>query len=292
MSFLINPSILQLTACEFRARGLKQKFNIVGATGEIHGWDTSHADNKQNDPTDRRWEERDMKLEVQVLNEDIRRSLPHLENEALRLEADIFAIEKAAKLAVEKQKELPPLLNKTALELEVEMGQTAELRMRIKAAMQHDIDHKRKEKAQKVQRVGALREQLALTADEADVLRGAVRDLHRQELAEQQRIGCLRSALESAKEQFNNHHGVNGWIREAWRTTNLEAGRAQDAELVMSVTDAARGLQRWLPPKSTGGAALHEESKKFLIEKQIKSETCIDFDIFTQLAQWISSQAC
>ena len=53
-------------------------------------------------------------LELRVLNEEIRGCLPALEAQALRLESQIYSIDKATTAALAAQKNLPPLLNKTA----------------------------------------------------------------------------------------------------------------------------------------------------------------------------------
>ncbi len=123
---------------------LKQNFNIIGAAAEVAGWglepdaiDSSKS--VKNDAAglagqvnataapissaeDLRLKDMDEILELQVLSEEIRACLPKLESMALHLEAQIYDIDKATESALAAQKQLPPLLNKSAEELEVEMG--------------------------------------------------------------------------------------------------------------------------------------------------------------------------
>jgi chromosome segregation ATPase len=266
LSLQIEQSSLEKETAEFEqsSSDLKQKYNIMGAAAEIHGWDVPDSSSAEESVEDKKWSEMNRKLEVQVLNEDIRKCLHKYEAEALKLEADIFAIEKAAKLSVEKQKELPPLLNKTATELEKEMGMTIESRIRLKARMQHDIEVMKREKAQKVHRVSALREQLALTADEHDVLQTATQELERQHAAEVARVDCLKDTLADVKQQFDTYHGPNGWSVEAWRAAHLAVGRSPDDEKTrMPVDEISAALQQW---SSWDDFANPANIKKHLVE--------------------------
>ena len=83
----------KVTSHEISAGELKQRYNIIGAAAEIYGWDVASSDAQIDmSPDEIKWEEMNHKLEVQTLSDYIRKNLPRLEAEALRLEADIFAI--------------------------------------------------------------------------------------------------------------------------------------------------------------------------------------------------------
>ena len=206
---------------------LKQEYNIIAASAEIHGWNdliepeigssNINADNemgKERDngdnigtvspsslpPTssstpspfttaeDLRYTEWNRKLELLILNQDIRSAIPTLEKEALNLEANIFAIEKSAKQATEAQKLLPHMLNKTALELEEEMGIVLEKKFQVKALIKRDVDALQVEKMRVVRSVSSLREQLSLSTSEKDVLVASTVDRGRSDACDMARL--------------------------------------------------------------------------------------------------------
>jgi len=123
---------------------LKQQYNIIGAAAEVAGWDLekqqeqtqaqaqahargsetpaitemtasasahAHANAKAGDDdvgpmsaTDLRYMQLDEILELTVLNEEIRMCLPSLEAQALRLESQIYAVDRATTTALATQK--------------------------------------------------------------------------------------------------------------------------------------------------------------------------------------------
>jgi hypothetical protein len=189
---------------ELSSSSLKQEYNIIAVAADIHGWKDllldnasagvggavdartadgdGDADDRRDNPAltpnpahassaeDKKFSTWNRKLELQVLNEEIRACCPRLEAEALALEADIFAIERAAIIATDAQKHLPALLNKTAAELEEEMGLVIERRIQVKAQIRRETEALTAQKTAIVKKVSSLREQLALAASERDML--------------------------------------------------------------------------------------------------------------------------
>jgi len=194
----------ETTSFEKNTASLKQQYNIIGAAAEVSGWGleppvstpaTGRGAAEQEKITsahgnagasagavvlgkeDMQFRQQDETLELTVLNEEIRGCLPGLEAQALYLESQIYAIDKATAAALAAQKELPPLLNKTAEELEGEMGMTIEKKILVKTQMAAQVTNLRKEKSTLVARISSLREQLALAADERDVLNNTTAEL-------------------------------------------------------------------------------------------------------------------
>lgn len=244
---------------------LKQKYNIIGAAAEISGWanDESNAVSGQPSLTadDKKWIEANRKLETQILNQDIKSCLPKLESEALRYESNIFAIEKAALQAIEKQKELPNLLNKTSTELEDEMGVTIESRIKLKAEMARDADARRREKTSLINKVSKLREQLTLITDENEVVENATFHINLMLSAEETRIKTLMNEMDRIRSMFSQYHGPNGWAKEAFRafcrsntmtTTDLdESLDLISDEHSISVSDVPASLVKWCAVRVT-----------------------------------------
>jgi hypothetical protein len=206
----------ETTSFEKNTTSLKQQYNIIGAAAEVSGWGleppvstpttgrgggaaeqvkitsaqgnagagedacagvNTNAGAVVLGKEDMQFRQQDETLELKVLNEEIRGCLPGLESQALYLESQIYAIDKATAAALAAQKELPPLLNKTAEELEGEMGMTIEKKILLKTQMAAQVTNLRKEKSTLVARISSLREQLALAADERDVLNNTTAEL-------------------------------------------------------------------------------------------------------------------
>jgi len=204
--------------------------------------------------TDLRYMQLDEVLELTVLNEEIRACLPSLESHALQLESQIFAIDKATAMALAAQKELPPLLNKTAEELEVEMGVTIEKKILIKTQMASQVNSLRKEKAALVSRISSLREQLALAADERDVLNNTTAELRMGISQEFSKINVLTKAVEDTRLAFDQHHGPIGWAKEAWLAEQERRGGSSssfDEDMRLTEDQIVDVLAAWASSKQS-----------------------------------------
>ena len=280
-ALLVETSIYELSAND-----LKQKYNIIGAAAEISGWNDHQSreksksnndvkdsedavnsnsnsrskSNKFGSEDDKKWIEANRKLETVVLNEEIRSCLPKLESDALLYESNIFAIEKAALQAIEKQKELPSLLNKTSAELEDEMGITIEARTKIKAKMSRDADARRREKSLMINQVSKLREQLTLLIDECEVVQNSTFHMSLMLSSEETRVKILMDEMNRVRGMFDQYNGGHGFAKEAFRAFCKSRQKATDLEESMdliseenciSINDVPDSLSKWSSIKVT-----------------------------------------
>jgi hypothetical protein len=217
-----------IKAFETSSSALKQQYNIIGAAADISGWDNedefdsnAHQDKEYIEivGSEKRWLEANRKLEVTILNDEIRGVLGQLEKEALAYESNIFAIEKEALLAAEKQKLLPALLNKSSSELEEEMGLIIEKRLKVKAMMKRESDQAYKEKVVLLNKVARLREQLCSLVDEREALKASYYGLHANLATEQSRVEFLKQEMLKVRNEFDKYHGPYGWLVECYNIT-------------------------------------------------------------------------
>lgn len=246
--------------CEDATAALKKELNILEALAEVHNLDAedggeelpssaSSADERV------RWAEENRKLEVQILNQEIRAALPRLEAEALRAELSIHALQKKAEALTAKapsssssssaeEKASAPatsMFQKSVEELEDDMGATIEARIKLRALMAMDADAKRRDKAALLARISALRDQLYGLLDERESLREASKNLRLTLGAEEARIALLLGRHSEARALIAQFHSQQGWQRESF----LYHTAAADA--LMSVEDVPAALRAWIP---------------------------------------------
>ena len=246
--------------CEDATAALKKELNILEALAEVHNLDPDDGGEElpsQGGADERvRWAEENRKLEVQILNQEIRAALPRLEAEALRAEMGIHALQKKADALAAKppssssssssaeEKVSAPatsMFQKSVQELEDDMGSTIEARIKLRALMALDADAKRRDKAALLTRISALRDQLYGLLDEREVLREASKNLRLNLGAEEARVALLLGRHAEARALIGQFHSEQGWQKESF----LYHTAATDA--VMSVEDVPAALRAWIP---------------------------------------------
>ena len=240
-------SALEVERKEFEAStsALKQEFNIIGVTADISGWDdtldTSDGVPSDVDGEDKKWFEENRKLEVKILNEEMRGVLQKLEKDALTYESNIFAIEKKALLAQERQKLLPSLLNKSSSELEEEMGIIIEKRLKVKATMKLQADAAAKEKSRLLNSVSRARERLCSLVDEREALKTLEYGLRLNVATSDSTNEQLKREILAVRNEFDKYWGPHGWLMEAYQ------GTVQDTsdQSHMRVDDILASLEGW-----------------------------------------------
>ena len=276
---------------ESTSSSLKQQYNIIGAAADISGWDDQlnfDADGDPKDVTipeaDKKWLEANRKLEVKILNDEIRSVLGRLEKEALTYESNIFAIEKAALQAEEKQKLLPALLNKSSSELEEEMGLIIEKRLKVKTMMKRESESAQKEKLALLNRVSLLREQLCSLVDERESLKASCFGLSTTLATEQSRIEYLKQEILKVRGEFDKYHGPHGWLTECYRLTvkdTTEQTHMRTADIPASlrewsfVVDSPRFSNALKEKLTDVGCSNYIDQMKFVhVCSQLESELC------------------
>lgn len=233
---------------ESASSALKQQYNIIGAAADISGWDSQLEFNPHGDAknlvipeADKKWLEANRKLEVKILNDEIRSVLGRMEKEALTYESNIFAIEKAALQAQEKQKLLPALLNKSSSELEEEMGLIIEKRLKVKTMMKRESESAQKGKIGLLNKVSMLREQLCSLVDEREALKASCFGLTSSLATEESRIEYLKQEILKVRGEFDKYHGPYGWLTECFNLTVKDTTE----QTMMRTADIPASLREW-----------------------------------------------
>ena len=274
-----NALEIETKEFEVSTSALKQEYNIIGAAADISGWDDALdlGDGAAVDigGEDKKWFEENRKLEVKILNEEMRGVLQKLEKDALMYESNIFAIEKQALLAQERQKLLPALLNKSSTELEEEMGLIIEKRLKVKATMKLQEDSATKEKSKLLNSVSRARERLCSLVDEREAMKTLENGLKLNIATTDSANEQLKREILAVRKEFDKYWGPHGWLMEAYQGTVQDTSEQSH----MRVDDIVASLEGWsfvlnkeniaMPPllqQKLGevGASKYIDSRKYL----------------------------
>ena len=94
------------------------------------------------------------KLELQILNSEIRAALPGLEKAAARSEINVHMKEKAAKSCGIEFDKIPSLFVKSSAELEIDIERGIKEKARLKEILNNDVENLRKEKRMLTNEIG------------------------------------------------------------------------------------------------------------------------------------------
>lgn len=100
--------------------------------------------------------EMNKKLELQILNNEIRLALPGLEREAVRTEMNVHGVEKISENSVSKLKDIPPLFLFCVEEIEERIKEGNEGKIRLKMILQDEVENMRREKRRLTDEIGKL----------------------------------------------------------------------------------------------------------------------------------------
>jgi len=241
---------------EERVGALQREFNILSSLAEAHALEDEGGDGAADSGTgpasaseQKRWAEADRKLELQILNSEIRSVLSKLEADALQAEANIHNLGKQASAVTQDGEEnttgkavATSMFQKSLEELEEDMGATVEARVKLRALMALDADAKRKEKTALVAKIAATRDHLYSLLDERESLREASKNVTLNLNGEDARIRVLLDMHEKTRRLIEPFHDGAGWQTSAF----LQAtGNARDA--LIPFDDLPRVLQPWIP---------------------------------------------
>ena len=259
---------------------LKQEFNIIGAAADISGWDNDMEAWKAGDAADipcdeKKWFEENRKLEVKILNEEMRAVLQKLERDALVYESNIFAIEKQALLAQERQNMLPALLNKSSTELEEEMGLIIERRLKVKATMKMQVDATTREKSKLLNAVSRCRERLCSLVDEKEALKTLEFGMKLNIATSQSATDQLKKEIIAVRNEFDKYWGPHGWLMAAFQDTVKDTSE----QAHMRTEDIIASLDGWsfvLTPNNPNlTPQLHQKLKEVGVSNYIDSRKYI-----------------
>ena len=242
---------------EDKVGGLQREFNILSAMAEaqtleedVEGGGESGGGGGGGGTAaeQKRWAEADRKLEVQILIAEIRGVLSKLEADALQAESNIHSLGKQASVvtaggdASSGKAVATSMFQKSLEELEADMGETVEARVKLRALMALDADAKRKEKTVLIGQIAATRDQLYSLLDERESLREASKNVSLNLNSEDARIRMLLDKHAQIRARIEPFHDGRGWQTAAFF---YATGGARDAEI--SAEDLPRVLRPWIP---------------------------------------------
>jgi hypothetical protein len=102
----------------------------------------------------------DRKLELQILNSEIRGALQGLERAAIRLELGVHKEERIVERSVTKLLNIPEIFEKTTADFSNDIEDGIDAKMKLKNIMLLEVENKRKEKKMLTTAIGKLREQI------------------------------------------------------------------------------------------------------------------------------------
>lgn len=184
----------EIDVCETKRNALRQELNILGPLEDLQ-FDNGEilADTVGTDPaTDQRHAEMDRKLELQILNSDIRAALVSLEADAIRCELHTSQLESAANASSHHfDTSSLSFLLKSRDEIENDISNGILSHQKLKQSFSRDVELRRREKSQLSADIGRLSEELSAVVDEIDVVRDTVAKAVRAADSTQARIDML-----------------------------------------------------------------------------------------------------
>jgi len=239
---------------EEKCAALQREFNILSALAEAESLEEDTGGAFSSDEVcassneQRKWAEAERKLELQILNADIRSALFKLEADALQAETTIHSLGKQASIITQGGKEgsdkaVPTsMFQKSLDELEEDMGATVEARVKLRALMALDADAKRKEKTALMGKISVMRDQLYSLLDEREALREALKNVQLNLHGEEARVSVWLDKHMQIRNLIEPFHDGRGWQLEAFLRAT---GGSREAEV--SVENLPRILQPWIP---------------------------------------------
>jgi hypothetical protein len=227
-----------------------------------------------------RLEIRDRKLELNILNSEIRSVVKSLESTALTYESKINQYEKNVDNLNNFKDNLPKILTLNEEELDQLIGDTMEDMIKLKFKVSNDIEIKKKERQTLTSEIRRQQEKIIHYLDEKGLMNDAADRARRGLLSEQARIDVLlsqQSKLRDLISEFNN----GKWETEAFISiTGSKDGR-------LEVQDIPKALSPWIPPDSL--TAYRELPQSTLNQMYGEFVESIDLNSFFRLCDVIMS---
>jgi len=221
----------------------------------------------------------DRKLELTVLNQEIKSCLSSYERATLELENAIYPLEREAKSAQEKVEEAPELFKLTPEEIDHKIGDLIEARLMMKIKAQQNVAEAEATKISLVSDVQRARETLSMLLDERETMNIASHRMRLAYLTEQAIIKKLDEEHAKLRERVGAYHDGLGWQTEAFVSiAGSTSGRIEKQLVTKALTPwVSLDQMRRIDP-----AALAEEK-----EMDNGDEKGLNFEAFCNLCNRI-----
>lgn len=186
------------------------------------------------------------KLELQILNEEIRACLPKLEKEANMWEAQSQSTKKSASKSSKSHDKCESSLIKSAEETEQLIGEQLDIRFQLKAQIAKEVEMKKHLKNQITQEVATLRRSISKLLDTKDSITSSHGTYEAELMCEEARLKLLAQEHHQLRTELSRkeYHGGLFWQTDAF----MSIAGARNAKTV-EVAKVPSVLCRWLRPE-------------------------------------------
>lgn len=262
---------------EERLINLRKQSNIALVSREIE-WQSDCPDSEIDSETDKRLQEMNLKLELQILNAELKKVLPSLEARALKCESQVHQIEKKSQKASEKVAKIPTTFLKTKGEIEQELEKVHNECAELRSMMNLEVEAKKLEKISICSTIKTLRKSAREADDETN-------NLYMQSVMAKLRLDAEESRIEFLiKEQEQLRSSIN--LLNRWETEAFvsAAGTIRDT---INIAKLHESLAWWLPPDISLNSQRIDNILESSIFKSRKSpiRTSVNHDDFVRLCE-------
>ena len=198
----------EITVFDNLRNTLQQEQNILSPLDELRfvGDDDANVNVSSDPNTDKRHAEMDRKLELQILNQEIRGALSSLEAEAIRCELQTHKLQVSAEsssynFSKDSKNNLAFLL-KSKEEIEQDITNGINARQQLTQALNREVEARRQEKTALSADIGRIREEISLILDEQDIVKETTNKSLREVSTLQTRINMLTKCEQELLDQI------------------------------------------------------------------------------------------
>lgn len=253
----------EISELDEKSTTLRGELNVLSAVDHvrIHTNDgfIKESDDKLQSDEDKKFAEANMKLEIKILNAEIRHSLPSLEAEALKWEEAVFSAQVAENAAQKEYESLPPELTMTVAEMESEVEKQQRERDKIKTSYSTDTANCLNDIRLNLAQVRAHSADVRQQLQEREL--GSAKERHSREAyeAEKARVDWLLDQLLRLKVEAGGE-GDKGWASALF----LDAAGSSDGSIPRDKIPSL--LSPWLTQADDLGT---EQCPKFVPEADV-----------------------
>lgn len=158
--------------------------------------------------------EANRKLELQILNPEIKGALPILESQALEWEAKVNVYEKSAQEANARHRVLPKNLMLSSDEIVEEIGKLYESRVRLKTVMTQEVENRKQMKLSLSKEIRSLRDVAQRAEEDIQIAQSTATKAKLKLMAEEVRVEVLMKVQQDLCSEISLLIGTSGSANE------------------------------------------------------------------------------
>lgn len=145
---------------------LRQELNIIGNIDTLQCHASDEFTEEFNPEAMKKFKIMNDKLEMKILNQEIRTALPQLERDAKSWEVKSKGKLKSITKNEKNQMLFPSMMLNSQAEIEEQIGMVLDEKYKVKSLVTHDLAVKKKEKAELCTEIANLRRRLSVLTEE------------------------------------------------------------------------------------------------------------------------------